>query len=252
MLHSDAYLQQTELMAIAAGVVGIKRISTPFVWHYPHLSGKMAAALERLPDVEKDTPPITKNLQLSDPSADTVRQKYQESDSSNSWVFYGSLTNYNGSELARFSAGVGEVGIVKGIWTHLEIRGTIQPPPTPAVGIGTPFDPLAGWRETDFSFHLRLVQRPPNHRSPQFSGNLTRLPGWGYPAIPWWSDGRFAWGVPGEVFFIVPPGCDLRLYVSNHNGTSSQDFSYAFGRLWGYTQPVNRTDTGYNVRHGWT
>jgi hypothetical protein len=81
-------------------------------------------------------------------------------------------------------------------------------------------------------------------------GSWRDLPGQFYPRLPHWPDGRFAFSGQGDVFFVVPGGFDLRLYLYNRDSRLVNNWSW--GRLWGYVQPRGRYDTEGNVRHGWT
>lgn len=248
---STEYLKETLEKAIAAGICRRPHVEMrPILEPFAHLDPKVRKLLEET----RPATQIPKTLQYNDPARDTVSQKYQEA-LYRLWdpgTF--NLPPNQAIEVARFRARIGEVGVVKGIWTHAEYEFELPPPPAPLFPPGTGsamFDPLAMLRAgIRIVYHLRLQQREPNIERPWWAGFWAGIPGTAFQELPYWADQRFGWGVgEGGVFWLVPGGFDLKLIVQGV--TNSDLVTGLLCRMWGYTQPHMRLDTRHNMRHGW-
>jgi len=190
--------------------------------------------------------------QLSDPAMDTRIQDYQ--DNSFVWDYpAGGFGVYTSYELARFVTRQNETGIVKLLWTYVELEGEVE-----NSFLDLPWsDPFAPQRATNFTldwrFHLRLVYGNFNPRVP---GPLTvgreGMPGYSYPRFESWRDYRFKWGEPGvSVFLLVPANSALKLFLAFDGPGMNSKIKRLGGRMQGYTQPSRCKAIGYNVSHGW-
>lgn len=241
MRDSAEYLQQTERVALKNGVLqiyGLKPIP-------------MGPIIGVDPDVEKairkppTTTPTRQTVQLYDPGRDTVAQDYQEG---KTWPLRAAdIPGVNGAiELARFSAVENQIGVVHGCWVYVETER-----PTQQFYSGGAFDPFSFVKNgVELRFILRLVQRPPNTETPQFIGPPQDIPRYGFPGLPYWEENRFPVGTGADIFWIVPDGFDLRLFV-HVLVMPAKPVTYMMGRMWGYNQPMRRTDVVWNMRHGW-
>lgn len=192
--------------------------------------------------------PIPETLQINEPARDTVAQRYQDS-RCQSWsprTFL--LAPLEAIELARFRVERGAVGVVKGIWTHVEVNSEIKLEPG---NPGNPIcDPLIFARsEIPISWHLRLYRKDPRFEPQWWRGLLPDMPGEPFRDLPYWLEYRYPWGMFSDAFFLVPGGCDLRLIL--YGGPEAESLTNARGRLWGYTQPHMKIATMQNMRHGW-
>jgi len=161
--------------------------------------------------------------------------------------------NGNCYEFARFHAGSGESGFVKGIQTTLQNQlmnwyGT-------SAG-GSPFDPYAvnidRWNQPmcpRFTWYLRLFQQDEPLDINWHKCGHTDLPGSALPEANQWSDGRHVWGSPANVWWLVPRGFYLRLFFGVVDG--AENIYQCGARLWGYTQPANSEAALFNAQKGW-
>lgn len=184
--------------------------------------------------------------QLDDPARDTRAQYYQDK----AFWWDRDLVTGNAFEVARFNASPDQSGIVKLIWTYLEIYDALETPPYIHLDPCDPFSPQK--YGADILWHLQLFQGTFQPIGPPWSGLALDIPGQPYPNLPRWRDQRFVWGRTAAIaFFLVPPNFSLRLIAEIKFLEDRVGLSRIGGRLIGYTQPIDVLATGENVKYGW-
>lgn len=189
--------------------------------------------------------------QSADPACSTFAQRMQDSIIGPHHGFWMkseafSFANALAYECARFEAQRGQWGVVKLLWTYVELEA--EPP---ASGIGSPYDPLFLIRNNVF---VRWVLRfsgcwPPLPFPAQIVQPIA-MPGRAPWELPYWDDCRYSWALPGNgVFILVPPGMYLHLFA--HVIAGHDKILNIGGRLMGYTQPIQNAGSNYNAAHGW-
>lgn len=184
--------------------------------------------------------------QLDDPARDTRAQFYQ--DSSHFWD--SGIVAGNAYECARFKASPDQSGVVKLIWTYIEIYDEAATPPYVPLDPGDPFAPQK-WG-VNIRWHLRNWQGTFKPMTPFFAGPTPNMPGYGYGNLPYWSDQRYVWGRTAAIaFFLVPASFALRLFAEVVFLDVDVSLNRIGGRLIGYTQPIDVLAAGENVKYGW-
>lgn len=210
-------------------------------WKFPDVSAidlEAANSIAQGPRLEVSRP----QCQWTDPGTDTFKQFYRDE----GYDHQGPFENNTVYELARFHAGIDEVGIVKYCGTYIDLIDA----ETTFERIINPF--YVQDIGATYQFLLRLDQGVVNtFPATPFVGNFQSVTGYGFPRLAFWSDQRFAWNWFGnEVYWIIPRRHALRLYLRILNGR--EFMNRILGRLMGYTQPAASLAAMQNVEHGWT
>ena len=188
--------------------------------------------------------------QSADPACSTWAQRMQDSmigPQHGYWIdpdtTFAAQTVY---ECARFEAQRGQWGLVKLLWTFIQLKGEGE-----GAGLPSPYDPLyliySGVR---VRWLLRFSNCWPPLPLEAVAVPPIEIPGRAPWELSFWDDLRYGWALPGNgVFIPVPPGMYLHLFA---HVISGEDSIHALGgRLMGYTQPIQTAASDKNTAHGW-